>query len=473
MNSTTTISIVDGIKIVVPDSLNLITTYVLREQGDWFEDEIKFIRKLIEPGQKVIDIGANYGVYTLTLAKLVGETGCIWAFEPSSTTAKHLEESITTNNISHVVLEKAALSNNNGIAKLSLNDNSELNALVHGYDGAGMVETVPVITLDEYMKLNDLPSIDFIKLDAEGEETNIINGGVDFFSKHSPLIQYEIKAGKDLHLELIREFEKIGYYSYRLVPGLNILVPFREDELVDDYLLNLFCCKSDRARLLSSRGILVEHTFEVVNESVLQGTSCGEFSSSGKDAWLNELTRLPYGEKLSATWEQMVSSGKCPQIASALSCYQTSQNESLPAAKRFNALKNCFFILFELCEKHPDYLRFASLARVAREYGARSIAVNALGNLCNIIFQQKAVNANEPFLSPSSRFDNISPGNTLGKWIAAASLEELELNSAFSSYYTGKSSKQRLIAIRNLGYGSEEMKRRLDLVEQRFSTVTP
>ena len=67
-----TLKLVDGVRIVVPDSLNLITTYVLREQEDWFEDEIKFLRHLIKPGQRVIDIGANYGVYTLAMAKLVG-----------------------------------------------------------------------------------------------------------------------------------------------------------------------------------------------------------------------------------------------------------------------------------------------------------------------------------------------------------------------------------------------------------------
>ena len=65
------LSLVDGTTIVVPDSLNLLTTYILQEQGDWFEDEIKFLRKLVQPGQVVIDIGANYGVYALCLARRV------------------------------------------------------------------------------------------------------------------------------------------------------------------------------------------------------------------------------------------------------------------------------------------------------------------------------------------------------------------------------------------------------------------
>src|SRR5262249_20657349 len=46
-----------------------VTTYVLIEQEDWFEREIAFVRRLLQPGMRVIDIGANYGTYTLTMAQ--------------------------------------------------------------------------------------------------------------------------------------------------------------------------------------------------------------------------------------------------------------------------------------------------------------------------------------------------------------------------------------------------------------------
>ena len=54
------VELVDGTKVVVPDSLELITSYVLQEQRDWFEDEIKFLRELVQPGDVVVYIGANY-----------------------------------------------------------------------------------------------------------------------------------------------------------------------------------------------------------------------------------------------------------------------------------------------------------------------------------------------------------------------------------------------------------------------------
>src|SRR5258708_11318539 len=89
--------LVDGVRIVVPDSLFLITPYVLREQGDFFEDELPFVRQLLQPGQNVIDIGANFGVYTLSMAQKVGPGGQVWAFEPAPSTAQFLARGIEEN----------------------------------------------------------------------------------------------------------------------------------------------------------------------------------------------------------------------------------------------------------------------------------------------------------------------------------------------------------------------------------------
>jgi len=182
-----TITLVDGVKVCVPNSLHLISSYVLEEQLDWFEDEIKFIRKIIQGGNHVIDIGANYGVYTLSIAKLIGSAGKIYSFEPANKTAETLLKSIEINGLKNIVVEKKGLSKKIGMANLSLNDNSELNSLVRNTVNMGPSELVKITTLDECMKLFSWEKIDFIKIDAEGEEENIIQGGLDFF-KLNPLL---------------------------------------------------------------------------------------------------------------------------------------------------------------------------------------------------------------------------------------------------------------------------------------------
>ena len=144
MPDSITLTLTDGVRIVVPDSLNLITPYVLIEQQDWFEDEIRFLRRLLVPGQKVIDVGANHGIYTLSMAKAVGPTGSVWAFEPASGCAALLAQGIAANKFDHVIVERSALSSQCGTGCLALNDHSELNALVRPENVATASETVPV-----------------------------------------------------------------------------------------------------------------------------------------------------------------------------------------------------------------------------------------------------------------------------------------------------------------------------------------
>lgn len=463
MIPTTIITLVDGVRIVVPDSLEMITPYVLREQQDWFEDEIKFLRRLLQPGFNVIDIGANYGVYTLSMAQTVGPSGRVWAFEPASTTASLLAEGIAANGFEQVLLERAALSSARGTAQLSLNQNSELNAIVRDNLSTDGCETVPVITLDDCLESFGWRNIEFIKIDAEGEEANILKGGKRFFAELSPLVQYEVKAGAVLHLDLVQAFSSLGYESYRLVPGLDLLIPFDHEAQPDGYLLNLFCCKPDRVSQLVTQGFLL-------NAAALK-TGMERFKArANHDAynWRNTLTRLPYGTELADVWERTLAVDKSGRVEEALSLYVASQDASLPAAERYHALARSFMRFSFLCEQEPSYLRLASLARVAQDYGARSVAVSALEQQCKIILEHNQLDLSEPFLSPCARFDFVPPGEALGNWVLSALLEGFERLASFSSFYTGESARQRLNIIRELGFGSAEMQRRLLLLQQRF-----
>jgi len=457
-----TVQLVDGVRIVVPDALESMTSYILREQEDWFEDEIKFVRRLIKPGQRVIDIGANYGVYTLTLAKLVGPTGQVWAFEPAASTARVLAGSIKINDFTNIKLIESAVSSTPGLAQLSLNADSEINELVRGEQPVAASETVTCVTLDGCMEDHGWKDIDFMKIDAEGEEANILRGAEQLLRSESPLIQYEIKAGNDLHLDLVHHFAKLGYRSYRLVPGLDLMVPFDARGVVDAYLLNLFCCKPDKAARLAEAGFLVE---AVGNDAASQG--CGIVAYE----WQSSLTKFPYGELLAEWWADAMGGREDDEVEAALILYARSRDESLPKAARFAALEAAYLAFKRLCEVEPAYLRLSSLARVARDYGARAAAVKALEQLCMAIFQQGQVNAGEPFLAPGARFDAVPPQSreSIGNWIAAAAAEELERTQYYSSYYSNFSNRQRLEVIRDLGFASDEMKRRLLLMQQRCS----
>jgi hypothetical protein len=75
---TLTVRIKGNVSVCVPNNISLMTPYILLEQEDWFEDEISFVRRVLDPGDRVIDIGANYGIYTLSAAAVVGAQGKVW-----------------------------------------------------------------------------------------------------------------------------------------------------------------------------------------------------------------------------------------------------------------------------------------------------------------------------------------------------------------------------------------------------------
>ncbi len=466
MLETTILTLADGVSIVVPDSLDQITPYVLREQGDFFEDELPFVRGLLEPGQSVIDIGANHGVYTLPMALKVGPSGHVWAFEPASSTAQLLAQSIVVNGFGQVTLQQNAVSSAAGSAQLGLHAHSELRAIVHGALPEGS-ETVSLVTLDDCMDRYGWSNMDFIKIDAEGEESNIVKGGRRFFADLEPLVQYELRNdATGMNFDLINRFAAIGYESYRLVLGLNILVPFDCKEPPDSYLLNLFCCKAARADRLASRGVLLRlRDLGSRNEPPITSL---EAAGAGYH-WRRALAHMPYAARLASDWEKTEKAGERAEVERALWFYARSRDHTVPSADRFLALKTSFSLLSGICDRDPSHLRLASLARVAHDYGARAISVGAASRLIASIRQTGTVDPSEPFLAPMERFDSIAPGEALGTWLLAATLEHIERRESFSNFYVGPSCRERLEAIEALGFAGPEMRRRLELVRLRIN----
>jgi hypothetical protein len=165
----------------------------------------------------------------------------------------------------------------------------------------------------------------------------------------------------------------------------------------------------------------------------------------------------------------MAATDASSEVAEALHQYAISRDAALPGSQRFAALSKSVSLFTSLTEREPKGLRLASLARAAADLGERSLAVQALQRLCNDVLENKTVDLSEPFLAPSPRFDAVVPRASIGDWVLAAALEELERLAAFSSFYTRETTLPRLEAIRGLGFASAEMQRRAALIRQRFA----
>jgi FkbM family methyltransferase len=436
----------DGPIIAVPPNLSAITTYVLLEQEDWFEKEIHFLRRFVEPGTTAIDIGANLGICSLTLARLVGPGGRVFAYEPGSEARRLLTHSRALNDLGNLEIVDAAVSDGERQGHLAFAASSELRAL--GSAGAG--EAVRITSLDAEGTMRGWPAVDFIKIDAEGEEERIIAGGREFFSTHSPLVMFEVKAESRVNNRLPAIFHDMGYRVFRLLAGAPMLVPHDVTQPLDQYELNLFAAKPDRIDDLAKRGFLVE---------IIPSWAP---SDPNRHHALGFWRLQEFGLKLTASG--VTAEPRDPDYRDALAAYATWRSLDRPAATRCAALLFALQSLRSLCARAPTAERLSSFARVAWEWGARSESVAALQQLLPMT-QTAPVVLSEPLWPASPRFDDIAPGTDPAHWLAAAAAEQFERSFAFSSAFGGAS--PHLDWISQQEFASAEMERRRTLLAAR------
>ena len=198
-------------------------------------EEISFCNKQIQKNMNVIDIGANIGYYTVHLSNLVGPNGTVFAFEPDPLNFSILEKNIKLNDCKNVVLINKAVSNS--CASTTLFQNSE-NSGGHSLINSENIQktiTVDTITLDDYFK-NITISIDLVKIDVEGAEDFVINGGLNFFKIFKPkyvITEFELNSkiqDKSFYPDVLSHlnYDLLGKIDYSKTNSNIIQVPIDE-----------------------------------------------------------------------------------------------------------------------------------------------------------------------------------------------------------------------------------------------------
>jgi FkbM family methyltransferase len=156
-------------------SLDRLVCLALHRVGWLGKAERSLFQRWIRPGMVVIDVGANLGIYSLLLSRLVGSSGSVIAFEPEPDMFEALACNCKRNGAENIVLVNQALGSMPGTALLS-------RSLLHGGDNrlapghkTGFRKLVPVqvVTLDEV--IGQRP-VDFIKIDVQGWEGEVFRG---------------------------------------------------------------------------------------------------------------------------------------------------------------------------------------------------------------------------------------------------------------------------------------------------------
>lgn len=159
--------------------------------------EIACLRRLIAPGMVCWDIGANIGFYTCLLAKLVGETGAVVAFEPATATRAMLEDNVRLNHFANVQIQPLALGAEDGEARLYFGEArlAEGTASMHQSAGKRRSEPIAVARLDTLAP--GLRAPDLVKIDVEGAQEAVWTGGREFFAATPALVMAELRETTD------------------------------------------------------------------------------------------------------------------------------------------------------------------------------------------------------------------------------------------------------------------------------------
>lgn len=150
------------------------------------------VRRLVQPGQTVADIGANVGIMTLLLSKLVGVSGKVHAFEPNPYLSDLLQETLRRNAVLNTILYEMGLGSTTGEMELSVpKGNLGMGSLIRASLGDNdQIYRVPINTLDQVCNKN-CDRLDLIKIDVEGFEHQVFEGGRSTFSRFRPVVVLE------------------------------------------------------------------------------------------------------------------------------------------------------------------------------------------------------------------------------------------------------------------------------------------
>jgi hypothetical protein len=218
---------------------------------------------------------------------------------------------------------------------------------------------------------------------------------------------------------------------------------------LDDYELNLFAAKPDRARLLSDQGFLVD-LFPAWWPTA-EDCRCAE------SLWRDQIFAPIIDESRNVT---LADAG----YRNALAAYATWRAADKPTAVRCAALALALRGLRAACRRMPTLGRLSTLARVAWESGARGESVAVLHRVINTL-QTGQAQVDEPFWPAAARFDHIKPDRQPANWFCAALAEQYEKTFSFSSAFNGAS--PTLTWLCNQTFVSTEMERRRVLTGAR------
>jgi FkbM family methyltransferase len=206
--------------------------------GCYEPNEMDYVNQLLKPGDVVLDVGANEGLFTLLASGAVGTPGAVVAVEPSRRERSRLSDNVKRNQLSNVTIVEDAVSDTIGRAVLKVADpehtgQNTLGGFAHNGVDVLTTEAVSTTTLDDLAERLELRRIDLVKLDIEGGEAAALRGALALLREFRPIVMLELQqaslaaqgSSADEVLALLRE-ESFDLFEFE--PSSGRLRPMSE-----------------------------------------------------------------------------------------------------------------------------------------------------------------------------------------------------------------------------------------------------
>jgi len=191
---------------------------------------ISYLTSVIKEGQTIIDVGAHKAGYTYWMLKKLKKTGRIFSIEPQQVLYQYIKKLKHEFNWKNVSVENIALSDKVGTATLYIPVSKQTKAsspeatiFEHkGHRSNCLTEEVKTETLDSFCARHQIEP-DFLKIDVEGNELKVLQGGIHTLKTCKPKIMMEIESrhvGQDQVLETIKFMKDMGYEGH-FIHGYN------------------------------------------------------------------------------------------------------------------------------------------------------------------------------------------------------------------------------------------------------------
>ena len=255
-----------GEAVIVTDSWGMRFTHYPNDsenlevvtKKEFYSPELKAMKRLVHKNATVIDVGANIGLFSVFISKEIGPKGKLVAFEPVGDTFWRMQENLALNRCMNVVPLQQALSNKKGKATMNIFPEgygawNTFGKPVFGDIKSIDTEKVEVTTLDAYMAENSIKTIDFLKIDVEGYERDVLEGARNTLKAGNvTYISFEIsdiplKGARRKPEDIFNYLKEYGYLAYEFDENL---IRFKGPVAMSDtFYQNFYASKKDLRKL--------------------------------------------------------------------------------------------------------------------------------------------------------------------------------------------------------------------------------